>query len=332
MIISRTPLRISLIGGGSDLPVFFENSLGCVVSLSIQKHIYISINKLFDSQEILLKYSKFERVQSSANLNHRIARELLTCERISGVDISVNSDVPAGTGMGSSSSFTVGLLKAIHELNKYSLNKFELAEKAVEIELDRLKEPIGLQDHYAASFGGVNRLTFQKARKVDVAPIVFSKEEQATFESSLLLVRVGGTRSASQLLSEIQDNGSDESQTRVFSELAQMAQNVSKSLLLDPQNLGDLINHSWELKKSTHSLISNSEIEEKISFGKSAGASGAKLLGAGSSGFILFIGEPDKLSNVANKFASSSVIRPTLDSDGSRIIYNSEIGNQSELW
>jgi D-glycero-alpha-D-manno-heptose-7-phosphate kinase len=331
MIISRTPLRISLFGGGSDLPVFYENNLGCVVSFSINQYIYISINRLFDSQEIFLKYSKFERVQSPEELNHKIARELLTLEQISGIDISVNSDVPAGTGMGSSSSFSVGLIKAIDELRGYSRNKFELAQRAVGIELDMLKEPIGLQDHYAAAFGGVNRLTFQKGRKVDVAPIIFTKDELSFFESSMMLVRVGGTRSASHLLSEIQDNAEDNSRTGVFSQLAQMAQNVTKDLLLDPKNLGTLINQSWELKKSTHSLISNSEIEDKISFGKSAGASGAKLLGAGSSGFILFIGNPDKLGNLVKNLGSSTVIRPRLDAEGSRIIYNSELGNQSEL-
>ena len=133
------------------------------------------------------------------------------------------------------------------------------------------------------------------------------------------------------MLSEIQDNAEDNSRTGVFSQLAQMAQNVTKDLLLDPKNLGTLINQSWELKKSTHSLISNSEIEDKISFGKSAGASGAKLLGAGSSGFILFIGNPDKLGNLVKNLGSSTVIRPRLDAEGSRIIYNSELGNQSEL-
>jgi|LakMenEpi03Aug12_release.lakeMendotaPanAssembly.Ray.scaffolds.fasta_scaffold60267_5 D-glycero-alpha-D-manno-heptose-7-phosphate kinase len=329
MIISRTPLRISLFGGGSDLPAFFEKKQGCVVSLSINQYIYISINKLFDSREILLKYSKFERVHSPKELNHKIARELLDLEKINGVDISVNSDVPAGTGMGSSSSFSVGLLKAIDELRGYSWNKFELAEKAIEVELDRLKEPIGLQDHYAAAFGGINRFTFHKGRKVEVAPIILSEDELAIFESSMLLVRVGGTRSASQLLSEIQDNAEDNSNVEVFSELAQMAQNVTKDLLLDSKDLGALLNQSWELKKSTHSLISNSEIEDKMSFGKSAGASGAKLLGAGSSGFILFVGNPDKMNLLRNKFGSSTLIRPRLDVDGSRIIYNSELGNQS---
>jgi D-glycero-alpha-D-manno-heptose-7-phosphate kinase len=327
MIISRTPLRVSLLGGGSDLPIFSQKNPGCTVSLAIDQYIYISINKLFNSQEILLKYSQFERVATSADLKHKIARELLTDEGLKGVDISVNSDVPAGTGMGSSSSFTVGLIKAIRERKGSPISKLDLAKKAVEIELHRLHEPIGLQDQYAAAFGGINRFVFGQDGEVTVSPMTFSSEEKTIFEKSLLLVRVGGIRSASQLLSEIQDRDKGESQLKVFSELAQLARNVSKGVLLNPQVLGELIAYSWELKKSTHQDMTNLEVEEKISFGMSAGAFGAKLLGAGSSGFILFVCSPDKMDFLQSKFLPNDVIKPKVDSIGSKIIYSSESGH-----
>jgi D-glycero-alpha-D-manno-heptose-7-phosphate kinase len=321
MIISRTPLRISLFGGGSDLPWFYEREQGAVVSLAISKYIYISVNELFDSSDILLKYSNFERVRVASDLKHQIVREILCERKMAGLDISVNSDIPAGTGMGSSSSFTVGLINVIEaKLGNY-LDAPELASQGSNFEINYLKEPVGKQDHYAAAYGGLNKFEFMSNGKVSVQKYSLTEAESDYLESCLLLVRVGNVRFASEILGEMKANSDSDVLRESISQLAEVARSLTKDDLFEPEKLGTLLTRSWDIKKSTHPHITNSEIEGQIRKGLLAGATGAKLLGAGSAGFILFVCPPELRMLLASRFEHSKVICPKMDNEGSVIIY-----------
>jgi len=264
MIISRTPLRISLFGGGSDLPWFYECEQGAVVSLAITKYIYISVNELFDSSDILLKYSNFERVRIASDLNHRIVREMLSGRKMAGLDISVNSDIPAGTGMGSSSSFTVGLINVIEAKLGNQLGAPELASQGANFEISNLKEPVGKQDHYAAAYGGLNKFEFMSNGDVDVKSYSLTEAEIDYLESCLLLVRVGSVRLASEILGEMKANSGSDLLRESISQLADIARSLNKDDLFEPEKLGKLLTQSWNIKKSTHPQITNSEIEGQI--------------------------------------------------------------------
>ena len=321
MIISRTPLRISLFGGGSDLPWFYEREQGAVVSLAITKYIYISVNQLFDSSDILLKYSNFERVRMPSDLKHQIVRGLLYEKGMSGLDISVNSDIPAGTGMGSSSSFTVGLINVIEAKLGNQLEAPELASQGANFEINFLKEPVGKQDHYAAAYGGLNKYEFRSNGEVSVQRYLLTEAESDYLESCLLLVRVGNVRFASEILGEMKANSDSEVLQESISELANIARSLTKNDLLEPERLGALLTKSWDIKKCTHPHITNSEIDGHIRKGLLAGATGAKLLGAGSAGFVLFVCPPESRKFLASRFEHSKVICPKMDNEGSVIVY-----------
>ena len=203
MIISRTPLRISFVGGGSDLPSFYQKSKGAVLSTSIDKYIYISIHPYFHQDKYLLKYSKTEEVDKIENINHPLIR--LSCEYSgikSGIEFSSSADVPAGTGLGSSSSFTVGSLNCMKQFMGESYTKEQLAKKACQIEIDELNAPIGKQDQYAASYGGLNVIEFNQDGEVQIFPVSLDNDTCDRLEKSLVCFYVGGSRSANKILEE----------------------------------------------------------------------------------------------------------------------------------
>lgn len=325
MIITRTPFRVSFIGGGTDLPWFYENyGGGAVISLAVDLHMYISCHPLFESQELLLKYSQTERVTSPSLLKHPIAREVLSIEDISGLDIGVSADVPAGTGLGSSSSFTVGLINAVSAQKGVYKNKQELAEYACSVEINRLNEPIGKQDQFAAAFGGLNLISFLPSGKVEVKPIALNRQQQIWLENSLLLVRVDGkTRSASELLVKQRELSTVNSDAIAsLTSLRELTLEAFDVLSSDIRTLGDYVNTSWDLKKRSNPNATNLKIDDIIRRGLAAGASAGKLLGAGGSGFVLLVCSPESIDGVAKVFDKGAAIKIGPDYVGSTVIYS----------
>ncbi len=324
MIICRTPLRISLLGGGTDLPkVLNEIGEGDVLTLAINKYIYLSIHELVEDYGILLKYRINEYVESAQQLQHPTAREILTHFKLKGVDISVTSDIPSGTGMGSSSSFTVGLINLVQAYLKIPSDTRSIAELACKIEIKKLMEPIGSQDQYIAAFGGVRHIRFTR-NKIEVsAPLKFKSDEDKYLNNAMYLVRVGNQRRAGELLEKQSDDKNISKNLENYAKLSFLAKE-GKKLLMEKnlQELGQLISLSWEIKKKLSPYISNSLIDGIYEEGMKLGAYGGKLLGAGGSGYILFIGS----ESFGKKITKSKlkVMTPKIDHDGSKIVYTNE--------
>lgn len=294
MILIKTPFRISLVGGGTDFPEFFEkNGYGAVVSGAIDKYMYIVIHKYFHDK-IRVKYSKTEDVDSSEQLEHPIARECLQMMKLSsGVEIASLADVPAGLGLGSSSSFTVALLHALHAFTGTYIAKDRLAGMACDVEINRLGEPIGKQDQYAASFGGLNYIRFAKGGLVSVESLMINTETIAELKRRLLVFHIGRPRFARDILTEQRENLVQPKGFELAQRLAQLADEARDAIRDGSlERVGDILDRGWQLKKDLASNISDPEIDAIYARGLEAGASGGKLLGAGRGGFMLFYCEP----------------------------------------
>ena len=292
MIISRTPLRVSFCGGGTDIDEFSlsESSGGRVVSTAINKYVYVTMNQRFDDR-IRISYSSMEDVDSVSHIQHGLVREAMRLTGIeSGVEITTIADIPGrGTGLGSSSSVTVGLLNAMHSFQGRNPSKEQLAEEACKIEIEIMGAPIGRQDQYAASFGGINSIRFGE-RGVSVEPIEIENDLASRVSSNFTLVFTGMTRSASKVLSEESEDELDKnSRMRVIREHADKAAIMFQNGDLD--SIGDLLNETWNAKRGLSSLITNQSIDELHGRVMSSGAKGAKLLGAGNGGFLLVYGD-----------------------------------------
>lgn len=324
MIITRTPFRVSFLGGGTDLPWFYEEETGAVISTAIDKYMYLSAHPLFSSENILLKYSTTEYVSRPQDLKHPIAREVLSRELLNGIDISVTADVPSGSGLGSSSAFTVGMEHLVAAYKNRFASQEELATRACNIEIDILKEPIGKQDQYASAYGGLNLYLFQRDGTVDVRPLNLSPENWDFLAKSMVLVRVGtGSRSASKILGEqAQSSKKGTKQFNALKDLRDLTVASFSTISNDIRELPRILNASWELKKISNPNASNQEIDELISKGKSLGASGSKLLGAGSSGFVLFIVEPEMRQNFIERLSGRNCLAIRPDRTGSTVIYS----------
>ncbi|MCL4448030.1 MAG: kinase [Thermoplasmatales archaeon] len=292
MIIVRSPLRISLGGGGTDLPSYYLNYEGFLIAAAINKYVYVSINKPFD-KVIFLRYSKVERVQSADEISHPIIREALKLLDVRDpfLEITSTADVPAGTGLGSSSSFTCALLEGLHSYSKDVVTKENLAEEACHIEIEVLKEPVGKQDQYVSAFGGLNAFKFKKDGKVDVTPIKMSEDVLNSLESNLLLFFTGYTRSAIHLLKE-QDTKSRENDQSMVDNLHFIKELGLKSKrVLESGNLeefAELMNVHWEYKKRRSNAMSNDRINLLYDLAMKNGALGGKIVGAGGGGFLMF--------------------------------------------
>lgn len=289
MIITRTPFRVSFAGGGSDLAEFYvKNGYGAVLSTAIQKYMYIVIHPYFHGK-IRIKYSKTEDVEYVDEIQHPIVRECLRKVQIEkGIEIASFADVPAGTGLGSSSSFTVGLLNALYAYKGSTVTKERIAREACEIEIDILKEPIGKQDQYAAAYGNINYIRFNRDETVDVSPILLTDRSKRRLEANLRLYYVGGKRKAGGILSEQSKNMSETAKFSNMRSMVALTDALRDALQREEIDAtGRLLHEGWLLKKELAAAISNEEIDGLYARALQHGATGGKLLGAGGTGFLL---------------------------------------------
>ena len=323
MIISRTPLRVSFCGGGTDIDGFSmsEPSGGRVVSTAINKYVYVTMNRRFDDR-IRISYSSMEDVDSVSRIQHGLVREAMRLTGIeSGVEITTIADIPGrGTGLGSSSSVTVGLLNAMHSFQGRNPSKEQLAEEACKIEIEIMGAPIGRQDQYAASFGGINSISFGEGG-VAVEPIEIENDLLSRVSRNFTLVFTGMTRSASKVLSEESEDELDKSnRMRVIREHADKAAIMFQNGDLD--SIGDLLNETWNAKRGISSLITNQSIDELHGRVMSSGAKGAKLLGAGNGGFLLVYGGDGLRNTLQSELGPGFRMFPLdIDFSGSVIIH-----------
>lgn len=327
MRVVRAPFRVSFLGGGSDLPRHYLKHGGAVLSTAIDQRMFISGRPMFDPSRTLLKYSRTELVESLDQIEHPIFREALKYFNCSGVDLSVSSDIPAGTGLGSSSTFTVALVKLLAEMSGKRLSKMEIGSLACMIELDILGEPIGKQDQYASALGGMNLIRFEKNGEVLADQVNLSPEDLSWLADVMWLVKVpGSARSASTVLKEAAGFvNQDATAERALCDLAQLAIDGYRQIELSGVRvLPNLVAEAWELKKKSSPESHMSIAAETVSRGQGAGAKAAKLLGAGGGGFVLFFVEQAELPSFLAEFSDERVLRVRPDLAGVTTIYEEE--------
>ena len=289
MIITKTPFRVSFCGGGSDMANFYEKYGGCVLSTSINKYCYISIHPYFNENQTLLKYSENELVDSPDQIKHRIFRQVLTDMGVHGVEISSTADIPGGTGLGSSSTFTVGLLNTLNCYNGKFVSKDKLAKLACEVEIEKLGNPIGKQDQYGAALGGLNFIKFNQDGSVSHEPILMEGKTYKELQKNLLMFYTGTTRSANTILAEQTKNITSEDKAKNLLKMCGLAKDMKVALENnDISSFGRILDEGWQLKKELASGIANPAIDEAYEIAMKNGALGGKLLGAGGGGFLLF--------------------------------------------
>jgi D-glycero-alpha-D-manno-heptose-7-phosphate kinase len=328
VIISRTPFRISFLGGGTDLPSFYREEEGAVLSTTINKYMYLTVNDRFDPS-YRLAYSKTEICKTVDEIEHKIFHCVLKkyahlAEAKSGgrgLELLSMADIPSGTGLGSSSSFTVGLLHAIKAHIGQFQSAEELAAEASEIEIEDLKEPIGKQDQYAAAYGGLQYIRFLPSGEVSCEPVICSRDTKNALEKSMLIFYTGMTRSASGVLSEQKSNTDRKRET--LREMKNLAYRLKQSLESNGSmtQVGELLHEGWMLKKTLASGISASQIDSWYDRARAAGATGGKILGAGGGGFLMMLCEPEKQAAVKAELSELRTVPMELESFGSRIIF-----------
>jgi D-glycero-alpha-D-manno-heptose-7-phosphate kinase len=323
MIITRTPFRISFVGGGSDLEAFYQHHKGAVLSTSINKYMYISSHRYFEPDQIRAKYSITETVQRAGELQHPILRTVLEELKISGgIEISSIADVPGGTGMGSSSSFTVGLLHNLHTWIHQPVSKAALAEGACRVEIELLKEPIGKQDQYAAAFGGLNVIEFLPNGKVIVDPVIMNPSDYEQLQKNLMLFYLGNQRSASSILSEQRKNTSEADKMAALEQMVQLVYPLRDALNTGQlDEMGRILNENWQLKRTLAAGITNPDIDGWYQLALANGALGGKLLGAGGGGFLLLYCNEANQPRVANALKSLRRFDFTFEENGSQVIH-----------
>ncbi|MBS3067636.1 GHMP kinase [Candidatus Micrarchaeota archaeon] len=322
MILSRTPLRVSFFGGGTDFEDYYKLDHGCVLTSTIDKYIYLMVNRKFD-RTIQLNYKITEIVSSIDEIRHPTIREGM---RLVGInkefELSAIADVPAhGTGLGSSSSFIVGALNAMHTYKKENVDAEQLATEACKIEIDVLKEPIGKQDQYIAAYGGFRFIRFSRDGTVTVTKINASEETIGRLYKKLMFFYTGGGRKASDILTTQKRNIKDKIET--LNKMRQIANKMHKQLdnkVID--GFGEALNDSWKLKRSLADKISNDIIDAYYEKAMMAGASGGKILGAGGSGFLMFYCEEEKQSVVRKALSNLREVCFKFEEEGTKIIYN----------
>ena len=323
MIISRTPFRISFVGGGSDMETFYSKHQGAVLSTSINKYMYISSHRYFHKNQIQVKYSRTETVEDLEKLKHPLLREALRKTGIKGgIEISSIADIPSGTGMGSSSSFTVGLLHNLYAINRKYISHEELARKACEIEIDIVREPIGKQDQYAAAFGGLNIIMFNADGSVKVEPLYIDSAVYTSLEENLVMFYIGNQRKASDILSEQKKNAGQADKFVTLKSMVSLVYDLRTALYSGQlTDFGKILHENWILKQKLASKISNPEIEGIYELGLKNGATGGKLLGAGGGGFMLFYCEKQNQKQLKSALAKYADFEFKFERDGSKIIY-----------
>jgi len=315
---------MSFVGGGSDLPVFYRKFGGAVVSTAIDKFVYVTVNKKFD-ERIRLSYSKTEEAKSVDKIKHPLVREAMQLLGVrGGVEITSIADIPAkGTGLGSSSSFTVGLLNALHAFANRYASAEQLARESCAIELERCGEPIGKQDQYAAAFGGFNFIEFYPDDTVSVEPIICERRTLQQLQANTLVFYTGITRSASTLLKAQRDAvESGKQKQKALRKMVDLARQLKVQLQKNNVHaFGEIIHENWELKRSLTSGVSNDQIDDWYQRARKAGAVGGKLLGAGSGGFLMFYAPPDRHEAISRALADLRRIDLQFEAQGSKIIF-----------
>jgi D-glycero-alpha-D-manno-heptose-7-phosphate kinase len=324
MIITRSPLRVSLGGGGTDLPSYYREHGGFLVAAAIDKYVYITKHTTFQ-EEIIVKYSKLERVTSVDKIEHPIVREALKLVGVTDPHIELTSmaDIPGGTGLGSSGSFTTALLKALHAFKKNLVSPAELAEQACDIEINRLGEPIGKQDQYIAAVGGITAFTFHKDGRVEFRPCKIAEETLYNLEDNLLLFFTGYSRSASSILKD-QNDKSKSNDSAMLDNLHFTKELGYKSLdCLEKGNLEEfamLMDVHWQRKKARSSGMSNAQINQWYDFAMANGALGGKLIGAGGGGFLMFYAGDKKKLRHAMREKGLQEVRFRFDFEGTKVV------------
>ncbi|HUA38926.1 MAG TPA: hypothetical protein VMA35_11095 [Candidatus Sulfopaludibacter sp.] len=324
MIIARSPLRVTLGGGGTDLPSYYEKFGGFLIAAAVDKYVYITLHDNF-TPDLIVKYSRLERVADAAKVEHPIIREAFAMLGMNGCGLELASmaDIPAGTGLGSSGSFTTSLLKALHAYQKNLVHPAELAAQACDIELNRLKEPIGKQDQYIAAYGGVTCFKFLPDGKVEAWPLKISNETRDNLEDNLLLFFTGYSRSASAILKE-QDQKSKQSDAAMIENL-----HFVKDLGLKSQHAlesGDLpefarlMDVHWQRKKQRSGGMSNPKINEWYDLAMANGALGGKLIGAGGGGFLMFYAEDKARLRHVMRTTGLKEVRFRFDFEGTKLL------------
>ncbi len=330
MIITRTPFRISFAGGGSDLKNYYEKFGGSVVSVSINKYIYLSMHPYFEPDKYLLKYSKTEHAKSLDEIRHPIIKSVFRRYGIKGVDFNSSADIPSGTGLASSSAFTAGLINLCNAYTDNYKDKNQIAAEACEIEIDELKEPIGKQDQYACSCGGLNFIEFYRDGVVDVEKLYLQSDVYHVLEKNLLMFYTGKTRSAGDILIEQKKNTTDDIlKINNLHKMVKLSKDLKNELLKGNTNaMGEILHTGWMYKKELAKGISDSDIDYWYDTALKNGAKGGKLLGAGGGGFLLFYVEEQYRSKVRRALKDLREIDFKFDNKGTNIVYY----NKSELY
>jgi D-glycero-alpha-D-manno-heptose-7-phosphate kinase len=324
MIITRSPLRISLGGGGTDLPSYYREHGGFLVAGALDKYVYLTLHRTF-VPDLIVKYSKLERVAKASDLEHPIIREAFALLGMNGASLELTSmaDIPSGTGLGSSGSFTTALLKLLHTANKNLISQTELAEQACHIEIDRLGEPVGKQDQFIAAVGGISAFTFHPDGRVEVRPCKISQDTLFNLEDNLLLFFTGYSRSASAILAD-QDDRSKKHDSAMLDSLHFTKELGHQSLAaLESNNLEEfarLMDVHWQRKKSRSAGMSNQHINGWYDHAMAHGALGGKLIGAGGGGFLMFYaGDKTRLRHAMREQGLQEV-RFRFDFEGTKVV------------
>jgi len=323
MIIVKTPFRISFCGGGSDMKEYYLLYGGAVLSTTIDKYIYLSMHPYFYKRGYLLKYMRHEEVDEVDKIKHPIIREVFKDYNIKGVDFNSSADIPSGTGLGSSSAFTVGLINLCNIYTGKYMTKAEIADYACKIEIERLKEPIGKQDQYASAFGGLNFITFNKDDTVAVEKIFLNRDNYEELQNNLLLFYTGETRSASEILIEQKTNVSnDKKKIEFMHKIVALTYDLKREFMRgNIDALGEILHQSWLYKRELASNISNRKIDEYYDLAIKNGALGGKLLGAGGGGFLLFYVKKDRQNNVLHALKDLYRLAFRFETQGTTLIY-----------
>ena len=324
MIIARSPLRVTLGGGGTDLPSYYEQHGGFLIAAAIDKYVYITLHETF-VPDLIVKYSELERVPEASKLKHPIIREAFALVGVGGQSLEMTSmaDIPAGTGLGSSGSFTTALLKALHAHKRNLVHPAELAAQACEVEMDRLQEPIGKQDQYIAAYGGLTCFNFLPGGKVEAWPLKVSEETRDNLEDNLLLFFTGYSRSASAILKE-QDQKSKAMDADMIENLhfvKALGRQSQRALETgDLPEFARLMDVHWQRKKQRSGGMSNPRINEWYDLALAGGALGGKLIGAGGGGFLMFYAEDKARLRHAMRSAGLKEVRFRFDFEGTKLV------------
>ncbi|MDD4187282.1 MAG: GHMP kinase [Bacilli bacterium] len=322
MVITKTPFRVSLCGGGSDLPAFYEKHGGCVISTTINKYMYITSHPAFNKNNTVVKYSKTESVEDINEIEHSIFRECLKQEGLEGLELTSIADIPQGTGLGSSSSFTVGLIKNLKCHKREYISDEEVAEAACDMEINKLGNPIGKQDQYAAAFGGLNYYQFNKDGSVFVEPVLMSHDSYKQLEKNLIMLYVGGEHSASEILKEQSKNVKSGDKEAGQKRIVELTHELKYELEHDNIDfVGKALHENWLIKKTLASGISNPKFDEWYDKAIKNGATGGKILGAGGSGFFLFYVPEEKQDTFRKEMNELPEMEFKFDHQGTTAIF-----------